>query len=106
MYRLAHFLEALTTAAYSAISRSLDGKNLAKELFGSLPKAYPDLLTLLVGNAADQWESVAASKGMRAVRARMANGEGDAADAGIVMKLLSQLEIKGYLSRCGGTLRD
>ena len=28
------------------------------------------------------------------------------ADAGIVMKLLSQLEIKGYLSRCGGTLRD
>lgn len=39
-----------------------------------LPKAYPDLLTLLVGNAADQWESVAASKGMRAGCSR-ADGE-------------------------------
>lgn len=94
IYHLAPFLELpeLQSLALEGISSHLSPANVAQELFGETSFLYREVQEVEMAYAAEHWEEVRESEGMKEVDRRAEVGELSAAAACVGVKLAMRLK--------------
>lgn len=91
--RLASYLEIpdLVESSLAALEKTLTVENVARELFGDMSIAFPNLQKLELDFVLANWNAAKESAGWKTVEKQMEKGEGTPGMGAVLMKVMKEL---------------